>query len=245
MRKSQLFRLAAFLIVILSPACNFSPEDDIEQPQPAQEETDETIAATPTPEPEATMAVSDNATYELYFDATWNAETHPDDYVASAHFSPFIAYGHSNSPEALIFRENEIATAGVELMAETGETNLLIDEIAGIISGGYATGYIQGARIDSPGKDSGKFGFSQNFSQVTFVSMIAPSPDWFVAANAELFQDGQWVDELTLELISFDSGTDSGTTFTAADTDTQPPALITRLPENLQNMGVLTLMRIQ
>ena len=53
--------------------------------------------------------------------------------------------------------------------------------------------------------------------------MIAPSPDWFAgAANVELMQGGEWVAEKEVVLQAFDSGGDTGTTYTASDADTQP-----------------------
>ena len=245
MKNRNALAVGAIFLLIGLAACSPAPESAIEQAPPAVEtEADET-PPTAMPEPEPTTAAPDKATYELYFDATWSAETHPADYDPDAHFSPFIAYGHTDSPDALIFSEKALASPGIELMAETGETNLLITEILEIIMAGNAADYIQGARIDSPGTNSGLFGFSQERSWVTFVSMIAPSPDWFVAASADLFQDGQWVEELTLELVSYDSGTDSGETLTAPNADTQPPEAITRMPDNLQNMGTLTLIRVQ
>ena len=241
MRKGFLIGLFAILLLFSSSSCNPSPQTDVDESAIVPNEDTTTAAPTETPTLEPTTPAPEKSTYELTFNATWSAETHPADYDPSAHFSPFITYGHTDSPDALIFRENELASPGIEQMAETGATDLLVDEINTIIAGGYANDFIKGSRIDSPGFDSGKFGFSQSSSQVTFVSMIAPSPDWFVATTVNLFQDGQWIEELTLELISYDSGTDSGLTLTAADADTQPREPITRLPETLQKMGTLTL----
>jgi len=241
MNKNHMIGFAAFLLLFHSAACGPLPQSDIDEPAPAVEKGTETNTPTAVPQLSPTTPAAEKATYEIYFDAAWSAETHPADYDASAHFSPFIVYGHSDSPNALIFRENEFATAGMEQMAETGATDVLVGEIEAIIAAGDANDYIKGSRIDSPGTSSGKFGFSQILNQVTFVSMIAPSPDWFVAATTILFQDGRWVEELTLDLISYDSGTDSGASLTAADADTQPREAITRLPDNLQNMGTLTL----
>ncbi len=63
---------------------------------------------------------------------------------------------------------------------------------------------------------------------------IAPSPDWFVGTHGEsLLVDGQWVDELVVQLLPYDSGTDSGATFMSPDSNTNPAepiALLTIAP---------------
>jgi len=59
--------------------------------------------------------------------------------------------------------------------------------------------------------------------------MIAPSPDWFVGVSAlALFEDGRWVGERRIDLVPWDAGTDSGSTFTSPDQAT-PPQPISRI----------------
>jgi hypothetical protein len=60
--------------------------------------------------------------------------------------------------------------------------------------------------------------------------MIAPSPDWYVAGeNISLFVDGQFVDTIMVDAISYDSGTDSGPSFTSSNDDTDPAETIQRI----------------
>jgi len=89
--------------------------------------------------------------------------------------------------------------------------------------------------------DQANLDFTQSHNQVIFVSMIAPSPDWFVAVQANLFDGVNWTDEIVLELISYDAGTDSGTDLTSVDVDTNPRELISVFPEFLQHLGTVTL----
>ena len=50
--------------------------------------------------------------------------------------------------------------------------------------------------------------------------MIAPSPDWFVGIrDVNLYPNGEWLDEITVDLRLYDSDTDLGQTFTAANQD--------------------------
>ena len=56
--------------------------------------------------------------------------------------------------------------------------------------------------------------------QLTVISMVAPSPDWFSGvASLDLcnHNTGEWKDSITLDLKASDAGTPRGMTFTAAD----------------------------
>lgn len=50
---------------------------------------------------------------------------------------------------------------------------------------------------------------------VSFVSMISPSPDWFVGiASLELCQtDCTWIENKVVDLYPWDAGTDKGTNY--------------------------------
>jgi hypothetical protein len=68
-----------------------------------------------------------------------------------------------------------------------------------------------------------EFDISQAFPLVTLVTMVAPSPDWFVGVTSlELFRNGQWVDEVRVDLSAHDAGTDSGPTYRSPDQATIP-----------------------
>lgn len=71
-------------------------------------------------------------------------------------------------------------------------------------------------------------------AKVTLVSMIAPSPDWFVGVSGlSLYENGEWVSEKVAELYLYDAGTDSGINFTSADVVTTPPVGIARIDESV------------
>jgi hypothetical protein len=190
--------------------------------------------------PEAEVSTS----YIVKFNATWSSDSHPDNYTANAHFSPFVAYSYNGTDQGRVFKEGIIASPGMEEMAETGATGILEEEISRIIDENSALNYVKANRIDSPGETEITLEFNQDFSQFIFVSMIAPSPDWFVAGEGNLFVDGQWVDQIVLDVISFDAGTDSGNSFTAADSDTDPKQPVNRLDESFQKFGVITITKI-
>lgn len=53
--------------------------------------------------------------------------------------------------------------------------------------------------------------------------MLAPSPDWYVAVvNQNLLENGEFVDEKTVDALTYDAGTDSGLTYTSSNEPTNP-----------------------
>lgn len=129
-------------------------------------------------------------------------------------------------------------------MAETGATKILEKEIQEIINANLAHQQIKGKRIDSPGEDSGVLELTQDYSHLEFVSMLAPSPDWFVSTTVNLFQDNQWQETVELDLTTYDAGSDSGETLTAKDQDTTPKEPVSIFNPNLQSLGKLIITKI-
>ncbi len=169
------------------------------------------------------------AEYRLTFDATWSLATHPDQFPPNPHFSGLIGGTHTH--EALFWDVLHEATAGIESMAETGSKTALTGEVQAAITAGTAGAVISGGGIGlSPGSVSVTFTVTPEFSRVTVVSMIAPSPDWFVGvASLPLLVGGRWVDEVTVPLAPYDAGTDSGASYTSANQDTNPAAPIVEI----------------
>jgi len=123
-----------------------------------------------------------NARYKLTFNATWSAQTHPNDFPSSAHFSGLIGMTHNGN--VMLFAKGEIASDGIKNMAETGSKNPLEAEIQNFISNGTGNTLISGGGINSsPGEVSLEFDITTSHSMVSVVSMLAPSPDWFIAVS--------------------------------------------------------------
>lgn len=163
------------------------------------------------------------ASYTVTFQGNWSAATHQTDFPTGAdHFSGLIGMVHK--VEATIFKEGELATSGIEDMAETGNNGDLQDEIDALVNSGLALNRVNGSGLGGGTEmTSVTIDVTEEFSLVTLVSMIAPSPDWFVAAeNVALFQNGEFLENVTFNGISYDSGTDSGSSFNSGDDDTNP-----------------------
>jgi hypothetical protein len=181
------------------------------------------------------VADAGSASYRVTFNATWSAETHPLQFPGDPHFSPLVGAVHNEQVE--FWTSGQPATDGIEQMAETGGTNLLLDEVNTAIANGYASLAVSGGGIPtSPGTVSVEFEVTTDYPQITLVSMVAPSPDWFVGVhNLSLLQNGAFVDTLTVDLAVYDSGTDSGTRYTSGNIDTEvrdPVTLLTSFPDD-------------
>ena len=164
---------------------------------------------------------SNEVIYTVRMNTSWSKTLHPDWYPEGAHFSPMVVWSHRL--KNTLFEIGSTASDGVEVMAETGGTAEISREIQQMIDGGYIFKYATGKKIDVPGTDTVEITISKAAPYATVVSMLAPSPDWFVAVeNVLLFEDGQWVEQKTIPSIIYDAGTDSGTTFTARNRDTNP-----------------------
>lgn len=122
-----------------------------------------------------------------------------------------------------------LATPGIESMAETGGTATLAAEVGAAVTAGTASEVIVGGGIAlSPGTVQTTVTLSQDFPLVTLVSMVAPSPDWFVGVGGlSLFEGGDWVVQENVTLWVYDAGTDSGPTYTSPNQDTDPADPIT------------------
>ena len=193
----------------------------------------------------------DLAQYELVFEATWSAETHPNAFPPNPHFSGLIGATHNS--EIAFWQPGELASPGIESMAETGSKSPLTTEIEREITFSRAEFELSGGGISpSPGSRSLSFEISEAFPLVSVVSMIAPSPDWFVGVHSlRLCDELGWAEEIIVDLLPWDSGTDSGIFYTSLNSNTNPPepiALLTGVPVEVNDevppLGTFTFTRV-
>lgn len=188
-----------------------------------------------------------SATYGVTFRATWDAASHGSSppFPSGAHFSRVV--GATHVEELSFWSSGGIATGGIESMAETGAVTAFCNEVQAEVDGGRAGGCIRGqeASFRSPGTVTLAFDVDEGSPFLTLVSMIAPSPDWFVGVDGiALQQGGCWTPRIETDLVGYDAGTDSGTTFTARDADVtphQPIGPIDDLPAMVREVPFATL----
>lgn len=146
-----------------------------------------------------------------------------------AHFSGLV--GGTHNAQVHFWRDDEIASEGIRLMAERGQQTPLLNEIAPAIANGTAHLQLSGGGLStSPGTVSLVFPqpMNRDFPLITLVSMIAPSPDWFVGVDSlSLIEaNGQWATNKVVTLYGRDAGTDSGVSYTSPDSVTVPRGVV-------------------
>ncbi len=168
------------------------------------------------------------ATYSVTFQGAWTTTVTSGGVPSGAHFTTLI--GGVHNAEVTFLREGGMASAGVESMAELGGTPTLESEInaampnafavieQSIASGGTATATVD---ITLP----------TDHPRVTLLSMVAPSPDWFVGVSGLTLLDdqGDWLASRVLNLYPWDAGTEEGTEFSLSNSPTSPQGVITSL----------------
>jgi len=162
------------------------------------------------------------ATYEVTFVADWSQATHPAGFPGNPHFSPLIGGTHTGA--VTFWEPGGIATPGIERMAETGSPTILRGEVQAAVDADTAGSVLQGGGIgSSPGQVSLAFDIDEDFPLITLVTMIAPSPDWFVGVHGMPMRDGNgWLPTIEVDLWAYDSGTDSGANYTSPNQNTNP-----------------------
>jgi hypothetical protein len=183
----------------------------------------------PMPAPMPAPPVAASATYEVTFESIWSAGTHPTDFPDDAHYSGLI--GGTHNAEVEFWREGGTASEGIRRMAERGSKAPLDDEVNQAIGRGTAEFLLSGGALArSPGTITMEFAISRTHALVTLVTMVAPSPDWFVGvAGLPLFANDDWRSTTSIDLYGFDAGTDSGRTYRAPDEETRPRQPIARI----------------
>lgn len=166
-----------------------------------------------------------NAVYKIEFISNWSASTHPNQYPSgSAHWSKLVGASHNASVS--FFDIGELATDGVEQVAETGGTSLIETEISTSISNDTSYKLIKGSGLSTgPGTITiNDVEINMDFPLVSLITMIAPSPDWVAQINSVKLTDNNndWITELSIDVYASDAGTDSGTTYGSSNNDTNP-----------------------
>ena len=167
------------------------------------------------------------ASYKLTFTGLWK---NPQFTVpASAHFTYFSGMVHNR--EVSIWQENKLSSPGIEAIAESGYQLPLFTEIDSFIAKRLAIAQINIPPPTPDGLLSRTVYCNSNFSYLSFASMIAPSPDWFIGINSvNLYRNREWLKDTTIQLQVYDAGTEEGDIFgynNPASVPQQPIQLLT------------------
>ena len=169
------------------------------------------------------------ATYRVTFRGTWTTAVTPGGIPSGAHFTTLIGGVHNS--EVTFLREGGMASAGVELMAELGGTSTLANEVRAAEPN--ALSVIRGSGNIGPTGSStiNMVTLTTDHPRVTLLTMVAPSPDWFVGVFGRSLLDelGEWLPSLVVNLYPWDAGTEDGTQFSLSNPATSPQGVITSL----------------
>ena len=185
------------------------------------------------------------ATYNITFNSVWNASDHGT-LPANAHWSKLVGATHNSNVTFL--EMGEVASPGIEKVAEEGNNDIFNAEVNSSIALGHADQYIDGNSLASATGNITITGLEvdENFPLLTLASMIAPSPDWMIAINGlELRENNSWKTQIVIDLFCYDAGSDNGANYNSPDSDTNPKQPISSLryiaPFNSEKVGTLTI----
>ena len=158
--------------------------------------------------------------YRVTFQGTWTTAATPGGLPGGAHFSTLIGAAHND--RVTFWQVGDMASAGIEDVAETGGTRIFkseinaSDHVGAVIERGLGTGGTPEVSVD--------FETTKDHPLVTLITMIAPSPDWFVGVSGLSLLDarGRWLSRFEVDLFPYDAGTEDGDGFSLSNPATVP-----------------------
>ena len=179
------------------------------------------IATSPPP------AAAQTITYEVKFEGNWTLASTPGGVVSGAHFTTLIGGVHGSG--VTFWQSGQQASSGVEQVAELGYTPTFRSEVQ---ASSHTLSVIQkGVSGGGTGTATFNIDVTRTHPLVTLLSMIGPSPDWFVGVSGVSLLDGsnQWRASHVVDLFPYDAGTEEGTEFSLSNPATSPQGVITNI----------------
>lgn len=183
------------------------------------------------------------AIYNITFNSNWNATQHTS-IPANDHFSNLVGATHKN--ENVYFELGQNASLGIKNVAELGSNSAFMNEVQNSINtkewynvsfspnnAAFGSATISNVEV------------TEEYHLLTLISMIAPSPDWFIAINSLNLRNESntdWKDSFTMDVFVYDSGTDSGNNYNSANSVTNPQVGVFKInnaPFNGNKIGEL------
>ncbi|MYF61984.1 MAG: tandem-95 repeat protein, partial [Gammaproteobacteria bacterium] len=191
-------------------------------------------------------AASQEITYRVTFEGNWTLASTPGGVAPGGHFTTLIGGVHGSG--VTFWRAGERASPGVEGVAEEGFTGTFRSEVA---ASPHTRSVIrQGVAGGGTGSATFNIDVTRTHPRVTLLSMIGPSPDWFVGVSGVSLLDGadEWRESHVVNLFPYDAGTEEGDDFSLSNPDTSPQGVITRIagtgPFSNVRMARLTFTRL-
>jgi hypothetical protein len=159
--------------------------------------------------------------YRVTFSGSWVASD-SSSYPSSAHFTDLV--GATHSPGNAVWKRGALASSGVEDVAELGANSTIQTELSVAFQEGTTGPLIKlPSLFNLPNSVSRTITVDIDKPNVSLISMLAPSPDWFVGvSDLALRSGGQWRQSISVDLHPYDAGTEEGTTFSLSNASTSP-----------------------
>ncbi len=166
------------------------------------------------------------ANYKVTFKGAFNKQRHDSKmFPEDPHFSPLVVINH-NARYSLA-QVGLLSTTGVKNVAEVGNSKVLIEELKKGQRYKSVKNYKVTKGIDGEGVVSTEIKVSYRYPFISAISMIAPSPDWFVALNNfSVIKENKFLNKVMIPLYAYDAGTDKGRYFTSANEANSVPVPI-------------------
>ncbi|CAN5267035.1 hypothetical protein BH09BAC2_BH09BAC2_01360 [soil metagenome] len=182
---------------------------------------------------ESTPEIFSEATYKMTVTVNWVSPqfTVP----AGAHVTTITGMVHSK--DTFLWKPGGFATKGLEDVAEVGNTVKMSAEIDAVISNKKALYKFLISPPSVTGTSQSALSLNTNYPLISFASMIAPSPDWFMGIHdVNLYENNKWKDELTVNIFTYDAGTEDGNVFGYDNPDTFPQQPIILLTPSIASV---------
>ncbi len=174
--------------------------------------------------PAQAQMTPDPATYTVTFQGNWTTASTPDGVVGGAHFTTLVGAVHNDM--VTFWKSGGTATPGVEGVAELGSTGTFESEVTA--AGANASLVKKSIAGSSTVTATFEIEVTNDHPLFTLLSMIGPSPDWFVGVSGLSLLDaqGQWLSEHEVNLFPYDAGTEDGDGFSLSNSPTSPQGTI-------------------
>lgn len=166
---------------------------------------------------------ADEVFYDIKLTLQWTSPSFvvPD----GAHFTHFVGLVHST--DTSVWAPGRYASAGLEFVAEIGSDWRLESEMDAIIARKKGLEKFNLLPPSIVGSIDTTLRFTLQHSAISFASMIAPSPDWFVGIySLNLLSNNKWIENIKVPLFIYDAGTEDGDIFGYDNPDSDPKQLI-------------------
>ena len=171
-------------------------------------------------------AQDETATYTVTFEGLWTVDDITDAVMpGGAHFTQVI--GATHNADTVLWASGGMASPGVEDVAELGAVSALVREIGQNANADVVVR--AGTSFNAPTQTvSGTFTVKASHPLVSILSMVAPSPDWFVGVSSLRLYDNGWRNRV-VDLYPYDAGTEQGSGWSLFNPATVPHDVISSI----------------